>query len=518
MMKTTRKLKWIELALFGLVLSFSLALSGCTDNGREEASGAQNDNPQETTGRNTDVISGTPVSQTNSIVVPTSKCTGDGPVCGAFCDKPTISSQLPGPNPCAFGQKSFNCYAWRCFMALNWAADPNAPGTPDTSKTATDFGTPGDYSPVVWETFKDVKEVFQDHPPAPWGVGNQDAKHCNVPGCEGLRSVGNLSKGTPHTVTKLQDKQHNIPEPDGLVQATGQWLTDVDGNLIWYELKMNRDEFEFIYKNKLYDPEEQYNYAEQNKGLWLPLGPTEYGEEGAMEIKSAWRIIPDDSVEILKNYYKITRACVARKVEFPGGKFPPKLSDFQPTYLGLVGLHIVRRVEGAPQLVWMTFESVFNTITKGDNPEPGVKYNLYNPHSTAQPNVPPKLTDPTDRSVQVVRENRISKVDACPVTAYCHDLIRKANPKSVWQYYELVNVEWPGSAVSDDINNEGRTPLHEGGIRPNKMANTTMETYVQTTKNCMNCHRNAPISSLYKESDHASSYSFLFIEAKKQKK
>jgi hypothetical protein len=68
--------------------------------------------------------------------------------------------------------------------------------------------------------------------------------------------------------------------------------------------------------------------------------------------------------------------------------------------------------------------------------------------------------------------------------------------RSVFKYYRLIDVQWPSNPTR--IPPQAPTPLSAGGITPAPdsyiVANTTMETFVQTTKACMTCHMNAPIA------------------------
>jgi hypothetical protein len=69
--------------------------------------------------------------------------------------------------------------------------------------------------------------------------------------------------------------------------------------------------------------------------------------------------------------------------------------------------------------------------------------------------------------------------------------IQKFYPNSVWQYYQLVDVIWSISYQPDP-----QTPIASPrNINTSSMssgaktvANSTMETYVQSTKTCFNCH------------------------------
>ena len=90
-----------------------------------------------------------------------------------ICADLTISSDLP-PDAATQDQAGFNCFAWRQFFALNWAASPTERGEPDSAKTAADFGhlRPGEWT--VWETYKDPNALFRpgDGPPAPWNASD----------------------------------------------------------------------------------------------------------------------------------------------------------------------------------------------------------------------------------------------------------------------------------------------------------------------------------------------------------
>ena len=60
--------------------------------------------------------------------------------CGAFCDPPSITYKLVGDSTCAHSsQDVLNCFAWKNFIALNWAASAQR-GVPDTTATAANAG------------------------------------------------------------------------------------------------------------------------------------------------------------------------------------------------------------------------------------------------------------------------------------------------------------------------------------------------------------------------------------------
>src|SRR5436190_2724607 len=85
-------------------------------------------------------------------------------------------------NPTAI-QFDFDTLSWNTFIALNWPADPNNNGKPDPDPNKK-IGLE-DYSPVVWETYKQSYEVFKadtnGNPvkPDPWNAKPQPPPGCN---------------------------------------------------------------------------------------------------------------------------------------------------------------------------------------------------------------------------------------------------------------------------------------------------------------------------------------------------
>ena len=89
------------------------------------------------------------------------------------------------------------------------------------------------------------------------------------------------------------------------------------------------------------------------------------------------------------------------------------------------------------------------------------------------PGTEPNCGDPTQAIDNVRRLN---------------DDVRQAlsSAGSVFQYYELVNTQWPVPQASN-------TPQPETvfNVRPLALGNTTMESFVQPTSSCMGCHSTA---------------------------
>ncbi|MDH6252190.1 hypothetical protein M2347_001917 [Chryseobacterium sp. H1D6B] len=418
--------------------------------------------------------------------------------CGAFCDPPSITYQLPADSTCAHSsQNVLNCFAWKNFLALNWRASDQQ-GRPDTTLAASDYGTPGDYSPTVWESFLSIDDVFAPKQPLTWNLKSRNGyvKYVNE-----INKFKDINANIPKNNLKELVGNGNVNE---IMQAKGAWLTDQSGNIVWYEVKINTTESNFIRQNKLYNSENLNAYAAKNQGVWLPME--------SMELKAAWRVIPDEQLDSLKDYYKISKAMVPEIKGFDANK-NPIYGKYVPKYLGLVGLHIIRKTNQSPQFTWMTFEHVNNAPTDGQKIDPSVRYCFYNPKSNEVPNqspVPGK--DSLNKPVQVKRiaDNAIS-ADIQKLNKQVQQMIRAGNSKSVWQYYQLVNVQWPENPIQDK-NNVKKVPLVDGGITPKNIANVTMETYIQE-RHCIDCHKNAPVVGTSNPTD----YSFIFLKVKAMK-
>jgi hypothetical protein len=418
--------------------------------------------------------------------------------CGAGCDTLVF---LPN-NPIdvkILNQQCANTFAWQSFIALTWPSSPVEAGQPDRSKGIEDWGKPGDLTPMAFGTYKSSEKIFMDHAPTRWGNNLGQMMDTNPNDNQSARSFKETSvlDDDPETVNQL-------------FQASGgtSWLTDQKGNLIWYEIKTNYTEFDYIVSNKLYDSIAQQSFAKEN-GIWLP--------NGSIEIKAAWRVIPEADYDNLKRRYKIITAMVPQKVEVKS-RSNVTMSDYKETKLGLVGLHIIQKTPSMPQFHWATFEHA-DLAPETNIKESTIDWLLYNPEKSeeAANKTPVAGKDPITKPVQVIKDPAAAPgQDAKALNTFVKERIATLNPESVFKHYHLVDSQWPSSAVAD-IDNEKFTPLKSGGKTPMVLTNVTMETYIQGIS-CLDCHVGAGVSSRTKDGkEYASDYSFMFGMAKKQK-
>ena len=181
--------------------------------------------------------------------------------CGAGCDTLVFSPTNP-IDVKILNQQCANTFAWQSFIALTWPSSPSEAGQPDRSKSIEDWGRPGDLTPMAFGTYKSSESIFTDRTPTQWGSNLEKLMDTTSTDNQSGRSVGDFSK--------FDDDTEVV---DQLFQASGgtSWLTDQNGNLIWYEIKTNYTEFDYIVSNKLYDVDAQKDFAQKN-GIWLPNG------------------------------------------------------------------------------------------------------------------------------------------------------------------------------------------------------------------------------------------------------
>ncbi|HYM01511.1 MAG TPA: hypothetical protein VET85_01120 [Stellaceae bacterium] len=395
-----------------------------------------------------------------------------GELCGLYINQappelvPVLRGRLSGPASDA----SFGCMAWQSFIYLNWPVLSHAAGEPDPNAP---FGKAG---PTVWETFMRHDAVFRAgaEPPPPWGTPD-------------------LTLGEPRRLTTFH-------------QAGGGMLIDRAGKPVYYEMLIDRDEYNYIVANKLYDAEAQLTFA-QKSGIVLPAGPTpQYGEIGTIELKAAWKILTPDELAQRPVRFHIARAI---------------LEDGSPAVVGLVGFHLNQRVEGFTQGLWATFAQIDSAPAEGTTSRDHV-YLFHDPDCTAC--IVNAMTDPP-QGTQVERKYPVAP-SVRDINVYVRDLVRRADPDSPWQFYELLGVQWPQFALGapsplpDPYRGAGRgVPLSIGMPSTQTLVNPVIETFHQVDNvSCLGCHATGATAKSGPSGPLAADYSFLLGHAKSRPK
>lgn len=418
---------------------------------------------------------------------------------------PEKSYQIPtDPSP-ILEQVTANEFAWQSFIAVNWPAatgEGTERGKPDTQRP---FGAPG---PVVWETYKNVMDVFLEDgaKPLPWNAdGVPHAKDAAA------RVMPRVSKSKPdahkigHLLDLVQSQRQTQPGvsefKSGISEAqpsVASWLVAQNQTLTRFEVFINKTVFDYVYENGFYDAKNQVNAVQ-------PGGPGVASPIGAMEFKAAW-------IEITKGMdasrYHTTEATLDID--------PNRENDkSRQATMGLVGLHIIHKTPNAPQYVWATFEHKDNCPDVGAGSK-GDQWHYYS--DTLNPknfNMPPQ-----QNPAQVVRMTPLPD-EVKALNEKYQGAIRRDNQKhgiqSPWPNYQLVNTQWPSNSIT--VPPLTKAPLPGGNAIPRILANTTMETYVQDLS-CLHCHINARISADGADeasAEFASDYSFVYGMAKSSK-
>jgi len=367
-------------------------------------------------------------------------------------------------------QAAFDQYSWQMFINLNWPAKPGQRGVADCSKPLGSSGS------TVWQTYKSVSETFLPgaRDPGPWN-SKQQRKNLNLINIAALKNT-------------------QVVQSDN--QAVGGWLIDQRGNPTYYDIAANEVSYNYIVANNFYNAA----IVDAAKTINFP--------QNAGEIKASWRILTsaDDSHRYLTMKALVTRFDAQGQ---PNGT--------QEANLGLVGLHIISKVEGFPQWVWSTFEQIDNVPPKVklggkwvDQPVSGIFYSYFNAKAPAESlNQSPCLWQQQGGNMVCTPKpgssfstpdplNRVTPITDATLQINAQYQSDPQVQQSVFKYYQLITTQRPQSP-----DNPGN-PL--GQPTPSLSANVTMESYIQPSSSCMNCHSMAtPLNSQYK-----SDFSFLF--------
>jgi len=387
---------------------------------------------------------------------------------------------------CAFLKLS-----WRSFIALNWPAiwtfnradtTKQTRAVPDTTKL---IGQGAVSDPTVWDLFQPNWYIFApSNPPGNGFAGwNQDSF---LPSACGQLMSANAARLTPaqRSSLKILSSLSKFDSMPGVVQASSSSpLIDQNGFYARYEIRTSFETFNYIVSNRFYSAD-----AQQNQAFNFPVQSAT--KPGAIFIKAAWKVLTPE--EERSGRFHTSRAFL----------FTPTSPTVQstcagPVPVGLVGLHIVQKTSALRKWIWATFEHI--DTAPADPANPGTQLWQFFKTGSTKPLEKPKcptagtpcldwqptsshLNDITGGPTQAVRVNPIPLSCNQPALDQINQSVlsffQQINPKSVWQFYRLVEAQWedPG------------TPT--GFFPPKKVANVTMETYTQKSS-CMACHSGA---------------------------
>ena len=384
-------------------------------------------------------------------------------------------------------QGNADLYAWLTFLAVNW---PVNAATCSANPQASILTAPPN---PTWLSFLASEAVFVAkgsppnwcYAPAKAPAAAQGAYFASAAAALSAQRAGRLATLPPkvrtlaeqhpevhmflHNNSKAQDlissarltAAHASPGLKGILEATGDPLTDQNGRFARYTVNLGQDEYNYIMQKSLWKKSGQQATGD----LSFPFsGMSSPKELGAMEFKAAWKVLGANDVS---SHFFTTQAIVYNDEN--GSPSPGK----NPVTVGLVGLHVTHKTKKQLKWLWATFEQVENDTKSFYNPKC--------PASQCPPNVetakgPPYVEldpvtgKPLNKPVQVVP---FSPATSPSLNAQFQALLKN----TPWAYYKLVSTQWVG--------NLGTAP------KPELLGNSVLETFVAQTKpySCLNCHQ-----------------------------
>jgi hypothetical protein len=357
-----------------------------------------------------------------------------------------LPTTAPGPTA---DFTAFANYSWLLFQAVNWPVGSSR-GVPDCRKPIGTNGT------TVWESYKTVEQIFLPNAadPGPWNDGKVGAMR----------------------LTFRSKAPEQLPLEASIAQAVGGWLIDQRGSPTYYHVAVNEASYDYVRSNNY------YNADVLNAASAISF------RDGSLEVKGAWRIVNDTE----KSRYHTREADV---MTFDANGKPS--GQYRKATVGLVGFHIVYKAPGFPQWTWATFEQIDNAP---DASRTTGTWSYFTPSCTGPfcaVNVSPLVSH-----APFSTPNRITRITPIRTDIQTVNAAWQARMKGTpFQYYRLIAPQWPS-----DPNDPGNP---QGTPTPGTVANVVLESYVQPTSSCMDCHSTARVPN----NRIKTNYSFIFLFA-----
>ncbi len=353
-------------------------------------------------------------------------------------------------------QRLFDILSWQMFISLNWPCD-------EKGQPAVKITSPG---APIWESWKESFEVFKDDGSAPSAWGSDLDFGSNT----GFKLNTSKSSKILFRTNKFADlfARDTANEID---QAFTKPIWDQNGNIVRYEIRMNKEIVDYLVTNELYNLNGQAAFSKAGKTVNFPSGTRE--KMGVVEIKVAWKIM-DPEIDFTERYFT-TDAYVYNQDK-----------TYSLKKVGLVGMHIATKTKSSPQWIWATFEHIDNLET---NPLTKIHGKALKPSFYDQDCAICPVNKFPDTHAAVIK-NQIQRVLPIPMaTQDLNQSVQKILKKngSVWQYYQLIGTQWPTDPKAAPYPNpskvyhlpEAVTNKSGGKPVPVFLTNMIMETYFQ---------------------------------------
>ena len=213
-------------------------------------------------------------------------------------------------------------YGWDLFFYTSWPVLVKDRGAPDPGRKLGESGT------IVWESWKNTAETFlpNGHAPLTWNASEV------IPPAVGRKPL------------QPSDSGNVWEDMTGNSEVDGFPAKDNTGQDILYEIRTDKNAFDYIVARALYNIDGQINYAATNGALDFAFG--------AMEVKASWRWLNTDKTGCQAQDYFTANAFWAERDQ------NGKLTGYKTGLMGLTGLHILTKP--LKDWVWITFEQVNN--------------------------------------------------------------------------------------------------------------------------------------------------------------
>ncbi|HEX5182063.1 MAG TPA: hypothetical protein VFW19_02810 [Allosphingosinicella sp.] len=393
-----------------------------------------------------------------------------------------LKSSLENANPPEFPlvQREFDLYSWQMFIALAWPT--NNQGQPAPKFTDTAFGSP------YWTLWHNSSTIFQTDGARPAACGTGAGPHMlamtrdlSKPVSRGLAPFSLAARANADTrktrflgvISAVGElNASNLSEID---QAFSGPLIDQNGQFVFYEIMIDPNEVSYLCQNSLYNIQGQVAFAKKGGKVDMPIGQPNVDRSGAFELKLAWKIMTPGKDDPTRFY---TSPAVVID-QGPDGK-PVE----RHVIVGLVGMHIGHKSSTSPQWIWSTFEQVDN-LDVDPVAHPKLHPNFFDPNCwlcavNQQPKAGahgayPRVPTQAWRGIPIPGDKVHLNQEAQAALA---------GMGSVWQYYQLIDTQWPTGPSTAPSPWNGGLPgavanKPGGNPTPVFLTNITMETYFQ---------------------------------------
>ena len=372
-------------------------------------------------------------------------------------------------------QRIFEILSWQMFISLNWPLDDKGSPMPEIS----------DKGKRVWESWKESFDIFKEDGSAPmiWGSETEVPKKLSKKSHGKKEEDAEILFRTSEFSSLIGKKGKIVGKrklfsdtADEVNQAFTSPIWDQNGNIVRYEIRLNRPTVNYIVTNELYNIDGQIIFSKSGKKVSFPSSTRDTA--GSIELKFAWKIIVP-GIDVAERYFTKDAYVLEKDGSFIKRK------------VGLVGMHIGTKTQSSPQWIWATFEHV-------DNLETNTLEKIHGKSIKASFNDPDCSTCPVNLipdTLQKPIKNQIQRI--LPITKATEDLNKQVQSllrakHSFWQYYQLIGTQWPTDPsvpaypVPDKSTDSAVYKLPDavvfkasGAPVPTYLTNMVMETYFQ---------------------------------------